>query len=674
MRLGLSWPLYTIALPLLLGLGSNLGSAQEQTAEPTGIAIPENAKSTNRWIRQMFETSHVGRRGLDDNTSSLAMRLFLDELDPEKTVFLASDVEAFQAYEHLLDDQFRDDNFEFATRVYRVFVNRLPQSFAIAHQQIYAIHDFDTREDYDTQAQSTPYANNLTELTDRYRKIVKYRFLKGRSAGETDLEIRNELHARFHTRERRESALQVNAMLVRYFTSLGHALDPHTRYMSSEETDAMFGRRSQQQIGIGAALKSENGIIQVQSLISGGAASVDGRLRSGDSILSVRQPNSENAIDLQGMSVDDVAKLIRGEIGTRIVLQIRHAGTNTTETIEITRAPIRSPENETQSRVITFGERLDGSPSQIGWLQIPSFYADSDDPKRSVTHHIRQSLASFRKANVDVVVLDLSKNDSGSLSEVIATVGLFIDQGVVLQSQYSGGEIQLRQDEIAGVEWAGPLVVKVSQISTSASEVFAGAIQDYQRGLIVGDPKTHGKGTIQTVLPDVTQSPLDSGGLLPGSLKLTIQRFYLPSGRSTQLVGVSSDVTLPSITSKLHVSESDLNHALQPDHVPSVAFDPCGSINKSQIETLQRNSAQRIAANPAFQQSIQQANQFELQSSMVKIPLQESEFFKSQVFDMDQLKSEARQLSDLNREMDFYDQEILSIAHDFVTLQRVTNP
>jgi carboxyl-terminal processing protease len=291
---------------------------------------------------------------------------------------------------------------------------------------------------------------------------------------------------------------------------------------------------------------------------------------------------------------------------------------------------------------------------------------------------VRQSLASFRLANVDAVVIDLSKNASGSLSEVIATAGLFIDQGVILQAQASGGEIEFKRDPTSSVDWAGPLVVKVSQISTSASEVFAGAMQDYQRGLIVGDAKTHGKGTIQTVLPDTTEPPLappsDGSSFRPGSLKLTIQKFYLPSGRSTQRVGVASDVTLPSMTSKLLVSEGDLPYSLQQDHVPSVAFDRCGLINTAQIETLRRNSHRRTTGSQAFQQRIQQAQQLEHQIRTSKIPLRESEFRGNQLFDTNQMESEARQFSDLNRDMDFYDQEILHIVCDYVELQRVSRP
>jgi carboxyl-terminal processing protease len=336
--------------------------------------------------------------------------------------------------------------------------------------------------------------------------------------------------------------------------------------------------------GIGASLQSDDGYTIVKEIIPGGAAAKDGRLKKEDKVLAVGQAEGE-MVDIINMKLTNVVQLIRGAPGTKVRLLVK--STNGEEKVlELIRAKIELDAGAVKGEVINSTDRI-GRPGKVGIVRIPSFYRDFSGAQngkedfRSTAVDVQKVLNDFRKQGVEAVVVDLRYNGGGALSEAIEVSGLFIDYGPVVQIKQPNGKVSAHDDEVKGVAWDGPLVVICNRMSASASEIFAGVIKDYQRGVIIGDSTTHGKGTVQNVMP-VTRSFFQFNKQPDrGALKLTIQQFYRVNGDSTQNRGVRSDVVLPSILDHRDLGESSLDNALPFDHIPPARFAPSGFVNSN---------------------------------------------------------------------------------------------
>jgi len=332
------------------------------------------------------------------------------------------------------------------------------------------------------------------------------------------------------------------------------------------------------------------------------------------------------------MNLNEVVKMIRGKRGTVVRLKVIPVGETAPKVYDITRAKIELKDAEARGEVIEHGTKPDGKPYRIGVINLPSFYLDMAGAQqgqaefKSSTRDCRRLLDDFRRQGVDCVVLDLRSNGGGSLPEAIKLTGLFIDRGPVVQIKDAAHQVRPYDDPEAGVVWDGPLVVLTSKYSASASEILAGAIQDYRRGLIVGDKATHGKGTVQTLL-DVGQTLFNYGNSPKlGAIKVTIQQFYRPSGGSTQLEGVKSDVELPSITTHLPISEGDLDHAIAFDKVPAASFTSTGRVTDGLVSRLREESARRVAGQKDFVKVAEDIARYERRKGEKTISLVESEF------------------------------------------------
>ena len=396
----------------------------------------------------------------------------------------------------------------------------------------------------------------------------------------------------------------------------------------------------------------------------------------GDEIVAVQQEDGSPAVETQDMKIDDVVSMIRGEAGTKVKIHVKPKAGGDRQVYEITRAVIKLEDSAAQSEILERGKKPDGTPYRVGFIKLPSFYLDMDGAKNNKEEYRRTSkdmeaiLKKFNESNVDVVVLDLATNGGGSLPEAIAATGLFIDYGPVVQVKDPNGRVIPMLDE-RGITWKGPLVVKISQLSASASEIFAGAIQDYQRGLIVGDPKTHGKGTVQTLL-DLAPNTFGLGAAKPqGALKLTIQQFYLPDGRSTQLEGVASDVVLPSMTAEMDISESDLDYPLPMDSVKAQPHKHYSMVDSGIKSSLQGLSADRIAKNEEFGKLLSRIDAYRRQKTEKQIPLKESEYMARRK-ETSKEKEEEKQFDTTTADRDkifisdYYNEEILNVAIDYV--------
>ena len=371
-----------------------------------------------------------------------------------------------------------------------------------------------------------------------------------------------------------------------YITAITSSFDPHTSYMSKGTFENFLIQMGLELEGIGATLQgTDDGYTVIKNIVPGGAAATQGGLKVEDKIVAVGQGDEEGKrtdsklladhgtdfVDATGMKLDDVVGMIRGKAGTVVRLSVMSENEEELHTVIIVREKIKLEDSAAHGAIFDEGIKPDGTPNRIGVIELPSFYADMGGNGfggRSTTTDVKKILGDFKKKGVDAVVLDLRSNGGGSLREAIDCTGLFIDLGPVVQVKDSRGKVQTHNDEISGMAWDGPLVVLTSKFSASASEILAGAVQDYNRGLVVGDTTTHGKGTVQSLmnLNQYLYNVKNPPNVL-GALKITMQQFYRPNGDSTQKRGVISDVVLPSITDKMDVGESDLDYPVEFDRI-----------------------------------------------------------------------------------------------------------
>jgi carboxyl-terminal processing protease len=430
--------------------------------------------------------------------------------------------------------------------------------------------------------------------------------------------------------------------------------------------------------GIGAALQMVDGYTVISKIIPGGAADKQGKLKPEDRIVSVGNDKGE-MVDVIDMKLNDVVDMIRGKAGTVVKLGVLPTGSNEMKVYSITRAKIELKDSEARAEIINQGAKADGAPLQIGVIDLPSFYMDMEGARngnegyKSTTRDVRKILDDFSAKGVDVVLLDLRRNGGGSLPEAISLTGLFIDQGPVVQVKNSNGDVEVLPDDEPGVAWKGPLVVLTSKFSASASEILAGAVQDYHRGLIVGDTSTHGKGTVQSLLELGSQLFRIPNPPNLGALKITMQQFYRPNGDSTQKRGVLADIRLPSITDHMDVSEADLDYALEFDQVKPARYGVYNMADAKLVQSLTTTSQTRISQSEDFKKLLHRIDRYMEQKAKKQVTLKEKDFFAERAeFDAD--KEDEKQLEDQAVASDevvkrnYYMNEVLAIASDYARL------
>jgi carboxyl-terminal processing protease len=500
--------------------------------------------------------------------------------------------------------------------------------------------------------------------------------------GKTQQEAREQLRRRYHRNAKRWHKFKDDKLLELFLTSVTSSYDPHTTYMAPSTLENFEIAMRLNLEGIGAALQEKDGFTVVSKVIPGGAAAKGGELKADDHIVSVGQGEDGEMVDVVEMPLDDVVKMIRGPAGSVVRLGVKSGGVGEVKTLLITRAKVELEDSAARGEVIERGQKGDGSPYRVGYIDLPSFYMDMDGARlgkadyRSSTRDVARILANFRKQNVDAVVLDLSSNGGGSLTEAINLTGLFIDKGPVVQVKDAAGDVTAYSDENSGVAWDGPLVVMTSKLSASASEILAGAIKDYRRGLIVGDVTTHGKGTVQTLM-DLDRELFNAGEPM-GALKVTLQQFYLPDGASTQRDGVQADVVLPSLTTHMDIGEADLDFALPTGRVPAQDHEFFRMVPPEVLGVVRARSADRIKNSEDFADLLENIDTFRRQKNKQFIPLQR-EAFQAYRAEFNKQREEVEELTEANDDPDtvfedtFYNQEVLDIAVDYLEALRLQN-
>jgi len=631
-------------------------------------------------VTSLLKREHLSKHKLDDEISQRSFDMFLKSLDSMKLYFYQSDIDGFAAQKDELDDAIRRGDVKFAYDVFKVYLQRLDERVRLADELLAMKHDFTVDEQLAVDRDALQWPKNEDEARERWRQRIKYDLLVLKTDDKQGAEATEKLSRRYQSFAKRMHQKDDEELLEMYLTAMTTSFDPHTTYMAPSTLENFDIAMRLELEGIGAALQAEDGYTVVKEIIPGGAADKDGRLKPGDKIVGVGQAQGEIE-DVVDLKLGDVVKLIRGKKGTVVRLQIVPAESVDRKIIDITRATIELKDKEARAQVFEAGTGAGGKAYKIGVIDLPSFYMDMAGARiglpnfKSTTRDVRRILDRFTEQGVDAVVLDLRRNGGGSLQEAINLTGLFIDRGPVVQVKDSDGRITPYNDIEAGTAWEGPLVVLISKFSASASEILAGAIQDYGRGLIVGDHATHGKGTVQSLM-DLTQTLFRLPNMEPlGALKITMQQFYRPSGASTQNRGVASDVELPSLTTHLDVGEKDLDYPVAFDQVEPLKFPKLGYVNDAIINQLQLQSAQRRKDSEDFRKVLENIARYNDQKDRKFVTLNEEKFMKERA-ELNADKEEEKKIEELNEsngleiKRDYYLDEALAIAADYLSQLR----
>ena len=632
-----------------------------------------------RTIAKRMKLFHLSNQDMDDEISKKGFQLYLKSLDPSKMYFYQSDIDEFGASADKLDDLAKSGDLSFAFAVFNRFLKRIEERLVVINQLIESEHDFTLDEAMMTDSDEMEFAKTPAELKDRWRKRIKYSMLVEKSEDTANEDAKNKLNRRYTSFAKRMNQFDAEEVTELFLTSLTTAYDPHSTYFSQSTFDNFMIQMRLNLEGIGASLQSEDGVTVVKRIVPGGAADRNGKLKVEDRIVSVGQGDEGEMVDVADMKLDDVVAMIRGAAGTTVRLGVMPEGSNEIKTYPIVREKIELKDSEAQGQVFNAGTKPDGSAYKIGVIDLPSFYSDMEGARlgradyKSTTRDVRRVLEEFKEEGVDAVVLDLRSNGGGSLPESVSCTGLFIDQGPVVQVKNSAGEKERLDDEVAGMTWDGPLVVVTSKFSASASEILAGAIQDYQRGLVVGDTATHGKGTVQQ-LRDVGRIIFPIAAAVPknfGALKVTMQQFYRPSGDSTQKRGVLADVVLPSISDQMDVGEADLQHALEFDQIEKAEFNLYPYVTPEIVKAVRAKSDARIKGSEDFADLMSDIERYKIQKGRKSVTLNEAKFleqrkeFDAEKQDEETLEQQVNKDS-TNIERTFYLDEVLAITVDYL--------
>jgi carboxyl-terminal processing protease len=561
--------------------------------------------------------------------SEVILKNYENELDNSRQYFLASDIESFNKYSKLIDDYTRKEDVSIAYVIYSAFVKRYNQRMDYVMKNL-VNQDFDYTVDeyYESDRDKEPWAKTETELNDIWRKAIKSQALSLKLAGKKPDEIKDVLKKRYERFIKSFNQFNSEDVFSLYMNSITEAFDPHTNYLSPKTADIFKQSMSLSLEGIGASLQFENDYTKVARILPGGDAEKSGKLHVNDLIIGVAQGVDGEMVDVVGWRVDDVVKLIKGPKGTIVRLLILPAATGVngpSQEIKLVRDKIKLEDQAAKKSLIKY--HSNGKEVKMGVVTLPSFYMDFDEYQkgnpdyRSTTRDVKKLIQELKSEGIDGLVMDLRNNGGGSLMEAIDLTGLFIKDGPVVQVRSSNNQVQIGADEDKGVVYSGPLVVLTNRFSASASEIFAGAIQDYRRGVIAGE-STYGKGTVQRV-QDLKQV-MNEKSVPVGELKYTFQKFYRVSGSSTQHKGVEPDIKLPTALDPEQYGESSNLSALPWDVINAVSFQKTSDVTDRTIAGLNKAYQERTRQDVSLKNYILETEEMRKNLHQTKISLNET--------------------------------------------------
>ncbi len=576
---------------------------------------PDKDKLLVQVITYVLERGHFDPKDLNDDFSEQVYSHYLDQIDPLKRYFYKSDIEEFEKYKNQLDDQLKVYDISFFNITHERLIQRIEEAKEIYKEVLEKPFDYTVDEDFNSDYEKTDYVKNKRQMKDRWRQQLKFTNLpnydalmeeqkalkdgtlkndsENKTVSKTTEEIEKEARA--------ETLKSINMYFNDYVDDLERKdwfsmfvnavveeFDPHTFYFAPEDKDRFDQQMSGKLEGIGARLQKRMDNTKIVELISGGPAWRGKELEVGDIIMKVRQEDEEQPVNIVGMRLDDAIKLIKGPKGTNVILTVKKVD-GSVKDIQITRDVVELEETYAKSSTV----EKDGK--RFGVIDLPKFYVDfTDYKKRNAASDIKKEIERLKEENIEGLVLDLRNNGGGSLQTVVDIAGLFIKDGPVVQVRSTGEPKEVLKDTDKSIVWDGPLVIMVNELSASASEILAAAMQDYKRAIIIGSKQTYGKGTVQNVL-DLNRMVRNNKDGDLGALKLTTQKFYRINGGSTQLEGVKSDVVVPDRYSYINVGEKDQDNPLPWDKIDAV--DYTNWENYYDYDKAIQNSKNRMSKN-----------------------------------------------------------------------------
>ena len=590
-----------------VGLAALLGAAMTPPAAipaaAAALAPTDQENYVARRVSDIIAREHYRRAPLDDRLSSLILDRYLDSIDGGRSYFYASDIAEFEKYRYELDDAIKSGDVEPAFVIFRRYQQRSRERMNYAIDLLAKKPDFDIDESFNFDREKEPWPANTAEMNELWRKRVKNDALSLVTAGKTWPEAADILRKRYEHVAKRMDQSKPDDVFEAFMNAFVLSLDPHSNYFSARNSEEYNIQMSLSYEGIGASLALTDDYVTVIDVIPGGPAAVSKQLAANDRITAVGEGKAGELVDVIGWRLDDVVQKIRGPGGTLVRLQLLPAGAapgSAQKVVEFTRNRV-SLEAQASHKAMRTVVR-NGREIKVGIITVPSFYQDYDASRagakdfRSTTRDVQRLIGELRKDGMDVLIMDLRANGGGYLPEAESLTGLFIDKGPVVQLRDTTGRVEVDDDPDPSIFYSGPMIVLVDRFSASASEIFAAAIQDYGRALIVGQ-QTYGKGTVQNAHP----LNYTIFGRKPelGQLNVTIGKYYRITGESTQDRGVTPDIMMPSLIDANEVGESTRDRALPWDHIEPAAFKVEGDL-KSVTATLQKLHDERTANSADF--------------------------------------------------------------------------
>ena len=675
---------------------------------------PDKDKMLVQIITYVLERGHFDPKVLDDNFSAEVYSDYLENLDPYKRYFLQSDINEFEAFKTELDDQLKAYDISFFNLTHKRLEQRLQETRSIYKEILESPVDYNKEEVFNSDYKSLKYAKNKKQLKERWRLQLKYSSIANYddllAEQESELEkdagykVKSDKEIEQEARELTLTSLNEYYAIIDdlerkdwfsvYINSIVEEFDPHTYYFAPEDKDRFDMSMSGSFEGIGARLQKKMDQVKVNEIISGGPAWRGQELEVGDVILKVRQEDEEQALSIVGMRLDNAIKFIKGPKGTTVVLTVKKVD-GTLQDISITRDVVELEETYAKSSIVEKNEK------KFGVINLPKFYIDFEDYKsRNAASDIKLEIERLKEQGMEGLVIDLRNNGGGSLQTVVDMAGLFIKDGPIVQIKSTGEPKEILKDKDKSIVWDGPLVILVNELSASASEILAAAMQDYKRAIVIGSKQTYGKGTVQNVV-DLNRMVRNNKSGDMGALKLTTQKFYRINGGSTQLEGVKSDVVVPDRYSFIEVGEKDQENPLPWDKIDAVDFELWDSyfdyddtIKKSKERMSNNEQLKLIEESAKWIKTIRDENTHPLNYSKYKqrLVLSEKEAerfdkisdyktnlsfeslpYEQRLFDTDTILKEKRKRWHESLSQDVYMEEALNVLHDLKMTYSIKN-
>ncbi len=596
-----------LSLTLSAMAGAGYAYATAPSSPPAGTPLLKPAPTDGEaavWATRFLTKFHYKPMPLDDAMSAQIFKRYLDSLDSDRLFFTQADIDRFAEYKAKLDDAIYDQDLTAPFAIFNLYEQRVAERVTYARGLLPKGFDFATDESYQFDREKTPWAKSEAELDDLWRKRIKNDWLRLKLAGKADKDIRDTLDKRYANYLDRVKQLNSEDVFQTFMNSYAMSIEPHTNYLGPRASENFDIAMKLSLEGIGAVLQRDEDYTAIREIVPGGPAALSGKVKVGDRVVGVGQGDHGPMVDVVGWRLDDVVEKIRGAKDTVVRLEVLPAdagpdGKHTT--IALTRKKVSIEEQAAKKSVIEVN--AGDHTRHIGVISLPTFYQDFDARRRgdadykSATRDVEKLLGELKKEKVDGVIVDLRNNGGGSLAEATDLTGLFIDKGPVVQVRNATGQVEEEEDPHPGMAWDGPLAVLVNRASASASEIFAAAIQDYGRGVIVGEP-TFGKGTVQNLvdLDEVAHNEKPEYG----EVKMTIAQFFRVNGGSTQLRGVTPDISFPLTVDATEFGESSYDNALPWTSIAPAHYQPAADLKPIVPMLVERHDA-RVKTNLEWQ-------------------------------------------------------------------------